>query len=159
MINPKKQLSKMCEFIKENRGELNYDWYIKFRPEIMLMEQIPFNKLMNNSINARARQYTGPKKIINGMSVGGEGWWNNVKPSIYNDTEINIELDDQLYIYDNNCIKMGVFDNYNYKDVVENEAIHDTFWKSKSINLNVMELQDLEIHDILTIYLSQFSLE
>ncbi len=55
MINPKKQLSKMCDFIKENRGQLNYDWYIKIRPEIMLMEQIPFDTLMSNSINARAR--------------------------------------------------------------------------------------------------------
>jgi hypothetical protein len=128
----------MCDFIKENREQLNYDWYVKIRPEIMLMEQIPFNTLMNNSINARARQYTGPKKIINGMSVGGEGWWNHVKPSIYNDKEINIELDDQMYIFDNNCINMGVFNNYNYKDVVENEAIHDIFWKSKNIKLNVI---------------------
>ena len=139
MINPKKQLSKICDFIKENKGQLNYDWYIKIRPEIMLMEQIPFNMLMKNSINARARQYSGPKKIINAMSVGGEGCWNHVKPSIYNPTEINIELDDQIYIYDNNCIKMGAFDNYSYKaDVAENESIHDMFWKSKNINLNLI---------------------
>jgi hypothetical protein len=138
MINPKKQLSKMCDFIKENRGQLNYDWYIKIRPEIMLMEQIPFDTLMSNSINARARQYTGPKKVINGMSVGGEGCWNHVKPSVYNPTETNIELDDQIYIFDDNCIKMGAFDNYNYQDVIENEAIHDAFWKSKNVKLNLI---------------------
>jgi hypothetical protein len=35
MINPKKQLTKICHFIKENREQLNYDWYVKIRPEIM----------------------------------------------------------------------------------------------------------------------------
>jgi hypothetical protein len=90
----------LCDFIKENREQLNYDWYVKIRPEIMLMEQIPFNILMNNSINARARQYTGPKKIMNGMSVGGEGWWNHVKPSIYNDIEINYTSYAHMYYQD-----------------------------------------------------------
>ena len=46
-INNKKQLSKICDFISEHKNELQYDWYIKIRPEMELLDftTIDFNKL------------------------------------------------------------------------------------------------------------------
>ena len=79
IINNKYQLSKICDFISDNINTLDYDWYIKTRPEVKLLEQINFKILSNTSINARARVYRGPKQIIHGMSVNGSNdIWKNV---------------------------------------------------------------------------------
>ena len=57
IINQKRQFSKICDFITEYKNELDYDWYIKIRPEVFLFENIPFHQLSNQAINARARVY------------------------------------------------------------------------------------------------------
>ena len=69
MINHKFQLSKICDFITDYKTELQYDWYMKIRPDIKLLENINFNMLCENSINARARVYYGPKQIKYGNSL------------------------------------------------------------------------------------------
>jgi hypothetical protein len=63
LINTKQQFSKLCDFITDYKSELDYDWYMKIRPDINLLEQIPFNTLLDRAINARARVYFGPKKL------------------------------------------------------------------------------------------------
>jgi hypothetical protein len=78
IINTKYQLSKICDFITEYKNELDYDWYVKIRPDMILLEEINFEKLAENSTNARARVYKGPLKLEYGMSVGGNGFWKNL---------------------------------------------------------------------------------
>jgi hypothetical protein len=102
------------------------------------MEQIPFESLCQNSINARARQYKGPLKLRNGMSVGGEGWWRHVQVSEYAETEERVELDDQIYIFHRNVIDAGAFDKILYVNAVEHEGFHDMVWKERNIHLNVI---------------------
>jgi hypothetical protein len=145
IVNQKHQFSKICDFISDNKCVLNYDWYVKIRPDIKLLEAINFNILSDNSINARARYYSGPKCIKNGMSVNGEGIWRNIGDCYYDMYERNIILDDQIYIFHNNVIKMGAFDKvnpveYNNDIVKSNEWIQSRIWKNRNISFNVIGL-------------------
>jgi hypothetical protein len=45
IINTKLQLCKITDFIIENKDNLNYDWYIKTRPDVKLLDQINFDIL------------------------------------------------------------------------------------------------------------------
>jgi hypothetical protein len=68
VINTKKQLSKVCDFLSAIPNE--YDWYIKTRPDIEFVDRINFSNLKPGYINARVRVYKGPRKLKNGASVG-----------------------------------------------------------------------------------------
>jgi len=100
VINPKRQLSKVCDFI--SAMDLEYDWYMKIRPDIKLLEPIPFSMLSKEAINARARVYYGPRYIPYGMSVNGEGIWKDLGDSHYDEVEHDIVLDDMLFLFHNN---------------------------------------------------------
>ena len=78
IINPVRGMSKICDFITKYKDQLDYDWFVKSRPENKLLEPIQFGLLLDNAINARARVYRGPKKIKYGCSVNGEGQWKDV---------------------------------------------------------------------------------
>jgi len=138
MINTKKQLDKICDFISQNT--LDYDWFIKVRPEVKLLEPINFNSLLPNSINGRARVYNGPRNIPYGLTVGGEGAWNMYKDSSYYNYEIDVVVDDQLFIFDKKVIEMGGFSK-NYIDSDNdciNERYHTKYYNSKNININII---------------------
>ena len=100
VINPKRQLTKVCDFISST--ELNYDWYMKIRPDVKLLEPIPFHMLSKDAINSRARVYFGPRNIPYGMSVNGEGIWKDVGDSHYDEVEHDIILDSMLFLFHNN---------------------------------------------------------
>lgn len=141
IINQRKQFSKICDFITEYKNELDYDWFIKFRPEIFLFENIPFHQLSQNSINSRVRQYSGPKRIQYGCSVGGKGMFSNEKPCKYDTYEHNVELDDQMYVFDKNVIDKGGFHLIHTTEHDKNnqhEDFHSLFWISKGIHLNAI---------------------
>jgi len=139
VVNKNKQFSKICDFITDNKKELNYDWFIKIRPDVKLIEMFDFNLLSNKAINARARLYRGPKKIKYGMSVNGEGIWKNIGDCFYNNYEKEVILDDILYIFHNNVVKMGAFDKIP-KTELENEWFHTKIWKNRKIDLNVIHI-------------------
>ena len=147
-INPKKQFNKICDFLSTEKN-LEYDWYIKIRPEIRLLEQIDFTILCEKSINARARHYYGPKQIKNGMSVGGEGIWHTIKDSHICSTEQRVELDDQIYIFHKNVLEMGGFVQIDpYKDENEHEGFHDHYWRLRNISRNVIGIDVIFYHRI-----------
>jgi hypothetical protein len=139
IISSKKQFNKICDFISDYIDYLDYDWYIKFRPEVKLLEQINFNDLLITSINARARVYTGPKKIKYGGSTGGIGVWKNTKHYYYNDEEKDIILDDHIYFFHHNIIKLGGFQRIEpHCDDHESEWFHTKYWNLRNIPLNVI---------------------
>ena len=137
IINNKFKLSKMCDFITEYKHDLDYDWYIKIRPDLRLLEKINFETLSDTSINARARVYNGPKKILYGMSVNGDGIWKHIGNCYYDDCEKETVLDDMMYIFHHNVILMNAFEKFEV-DERENEWLHTNIWKSRNINLNVI---------------------
>ena len=143
IINTKKQLSKICDFISEYKKELDYDWYIKFRPNVKLLEAIDFNKLSHTAINGRARVYIGPKSIKHGLSVGGRGNWEDVKGCFYNDNEIEASLDDQLFIFNNHIIELGAFNRFDKYHDCQNEAHQAWLWKERNILTNVIGINIL----------------
>jgi hypothetical protein len=118
---------------------LNYDWYMKIRPEIKLLDNIDFHILSDNAINARARVYNGPRKIINGMSVNGEGIWKNIGNCHYADREYNIILDDMLYIFHKNIVQKNAFEKIQ-APILEKEAetVHTRIFNQRNIQLNVI---------------------
>jgi hypothetical protein len=149
IINTKKQLSKICDFITEYKSELDYDWYLKIRPEIKLCDNIDFNMLSENAINARARVYNGPRTIKYGMSVNGEGCWKNIGDCHYADREHNIILDDMIYIFHKNIVQKNAFEKIpiplpynNAYDIeyhgCEFEWLHTDIFNQRKIPLNVI---------------------
>lgn len=138
IINTKKQLSKICDFITEYKSELDYDWYMKIRPDIKLFDNIDFTILPNDAINARARVYNGPRKIKYGMSVNGDGCWKNIGNCHYDDNEHDIILDDMLYIFHKNIIENNSFDPISTSIPREDEWIHTGIFNDRKTRLNVI---------------------
>jgi len=136
-INTKYQFSKICDFITDKNYELDYDWYMKIRPDLKLLENINFNLLSVNAINARARVYFGPKKIKYGMSI-------NLRECYYDDNEHNVIVDDQLFIFHKNVLQKGAFDKIEAGSVTgwwgtnENEWVHSIVFESRNIPINVI---------------------
>ena len=136
IVNPKKQLSKVCDFLSEIPND--YNWYIKTRPDIEFMEPIDFSLLKAGHINARVRVYKGTRKLKNGASVGAGSyapWKNDVGFGIIK----KMILDDQVYIFDYSL--KPTFTQFEYNPAsIENEWFHDKYWKSKNIQLNMIPL-------------------
>lgn len=130
IINNKRQLTKVCDFITDYKEQLNYDWYIKTRPEIILYEPINFNQLCPTSINARVRQYTGPKQVRYGTS------YPDYK---YAEVESRCVLDDMIYIFSNNVINQNAFNKINVNQR-ENEWLHSKIWDERDITKNIITI-------------------
>jgi hypothetical protein len=142
VVNPKRQLSKVCDFISDFKEELlEYDWFIKTRPDVKIKEMFYFSGLDINAINARARVYRGPKKIMYGMSVNGEGGWKHIGDCFYDEYEKDIIMDDQIYIFHNTLVQSGKFDKLCEKetgDEAQHEWFHTRIWKEREIPLNII---------------------
>ena len=140
VINSKRQMGKMCDFISDNKEKMTYDWYVKVRLEIELLSDIDFTTLCPFSINCRARYYTGPKKIKYGCSVGGIGGWSKHKVTQYSEMVSEIIADDQIYIFHKNVINMGGFTylSKEHEITANHEWDHTEMWKSRNININVV---------------------
>jgi hypothetical protein len=138
IINSNKQLTKICDFITDYKSKLNYDWYIKIRPDMKLLENINFNILSKTAINARARLYKGPAKIKYGMSINGKGGsWSDIGDCYYDETEYDVILDDMFFIFHNNVIQLNAFDKIHF-DGQEHEWFHTEIFNSRKIALNVI---------------------
>ena len=136
IINHRQQFRKVFDFINENKSELNYDWYMKIRPDVKLLENIDFTTLSKNAVNARARVYYGPKKIKYGMSVNGEGIWKNIGDCYYCENE-GVILDDQIYLFTDTVIKMDAFDLF-HEDRHQSEWTFTYLLLSRNIPMNVI---------------------
>lgn len=141
IINPRKQYTKICDFIKTHKDDCNYDYYIKTRPEIKLLEQINFDMLSDTAINARARVYRGPQTIKYGMSVNGKGPWEKIGDCTHDVCEKELILDDMFYIFHNNVIKQGAFKSGLYNDNDEHEWFHTLRWKECKIDLKIIGIR------------------
>lgn len=139
IINPKRQFSKICDFITEYKYELQqYDWFIKIRPEVFLFEKFQFHQLSSQAINARARHYVGPRKILYGSSIGGLGSMIN-DYYMYDTYEHDIILDDHIFIFHKNIIDKHAFDKFIYDDETpENEYYQSNIWESRNIDFHVI---------------------
>lgn len=146
IINTKKQFSKICDFITEHRSTLEYDWYMKVRPEVKLLEQINFDRMSETAINARARAYHGPKRIKHGMSINGAGIWREIGDCTYEENEHSIALDDMLFIFHRNIVEMNAFYNDEFGDIegywgdLEIEWMQTKVYTNRNIPLNVIGL-------------------
>jgi hypothetical protein len=138
MVNSKRQLSKICDFITEYKSELNYDWYMKIRPDVRLLDTIAFDTLDKHAINARARIYNGPRRIEHGMSVNGEGRWKHVGDCLYSTYEHDIILDDQVYIFHNSVVKNNAFEKFLEPLFPEQELQHAQLFNKRKIPFNVI---------------------
>jgi hypothetical protein len=139
-INTDKILTRLVDFIITYKDELDYDWFIRIRPEVHLLENIPFDTLCMESINARARVYYGKKRIQYGLSTNGEGMWNYIRDCELRDEE-QVYLDDMLIIFHRN--NLDKFVPYLYSDYPSdynnhNEWAHDTYYKDIHITKNVI---------------------
>ena len=134
IINTKKQMGKICDFISDY--QLDYDFFMKCRPDVRLLESIDFFNLSKDAIHARARVYYGPIEIKYGMSVNGAGIWRNIGECYYFPEEKYIILDDMVYIFHKNIAKNAFI---KLKETAkENEWFHSKIFKERNIKLNVI---------------------
>jgi hypothetical protein len=63
IVNNTKILSRLTKFIFKYKNQFEYDWFIRIRPEVELLESLDFSKMCQQSINARARVYKEKKKL------------------------------------------------------------------------------------------------
>jgi len=140
-ISDKKILGRLCDFITKYRDTLDYDWYMRIRPEVELSVPIDFATLNEGAMNARAREYSGPKSILYGASVGGEGMWESQGNECrYNDNETIVILDDQLILFHRTLIVNRVFEPVtDNRD--ENEWVHTHLWVSRGVPLNIVGIK------------------
>lgn len=138
VINSNKQIEKLCDFITEYKSVFDYDYYMKIRPDIKLLEQINFDLLSKNAINARARVYRGPKKIQYGMSINGVGCWKYIGDCYYDDVEKEVILDDQIFIFHKNIVELGAFDKIEPIMGWQHEWAQTKIFNDRKIPLNVI---------------------
>lgn len=149
VVSPKKQLDKICDFISECTE--SYDWYVKIRAEVKLLEQLDFSSFCKNSINARARVYNGPLSIKNASAVGGQGYLDYIHAIHYSPELKEIVLDEMIYIFHKNVVEKlgftpitdeerGRKDWYFTSLWNQHEWYHTAVWKSRGIPLNLIGL-------------------
>jgi hypothetical protein len=125
----------MCDFITEYKDQLDYDWFVKTRPEIKLLQQLSFD-LAENTIHARARMYKGPQRIKYASSLMG-GDESSYKQ--YRTTEQELVLDDQIYLFHKSVMEKGGFASCQ-QGRREDEWLHKYVWSQRGIQQNMIGL-------------------
>ena len=142
-----RQFIKMVEVFKFlNNNNTSYDWYIKVRPDLLVLDNIDKSFLSScdeNSLNARIRFYIGPELNIKyGAShITNDAW---CKSWIYNHSLLTIAPDDQIYIFHNNiankCFEPIIYSNIS-NEVIDYYYFHcNTGWTlNKIYTHNIIE--------------------
>jgi len=148
VVSSRKQLDKICDFVSSCTE--SYDWYVKIRAEVKLLEQLDFDSFCPNSINARARVYNGPLQIKHGAAVGGDGYLDYVHAVHYSPELKEIILDDILFIFHRNLVEKGKFAPITDEErgrqewyvgyPYQHEWFHTGFWKHRQIPFNLISL-------------------
>ena len=151
-VNPKAQVSKICDFISENRDKMNYDWYFRTRPEeeILDFDCINFESLPKDAVSARAREYMGPFTGKYSCSVGGEGSFKHVKACFYKTDLEKLVLDSNDYIFHKTVVENGGFSKITQDEKEwekstgihnENEWFFDHIMVSRNIKKNIIDIK------------------
>jgi len=146
VVSTKMQLDKVCDFVSECPP---YDWYVKLRSEVKLLDQLDFDSYPKDSINARARVYTGPLSIKYASSAGGQGYLHYVHAIHHSEELEEFILDDAIYIFHKTVVEKGGFapltegergrrDWYFTSPGKQHEWFHTAVWKSRKIPLNLI---------------------
>ena len=151
-INTKNQISKLCDFISENKNTLNYDWFFRTRPEneIVDFDTINFSKLPKNAVSARAREYIGPFMGKHSCSVGGEGEYIYIKECNYKKNKEKLVIDDTI-VFNKTVIDKGGFvpltndEEIKYNNLKSTPVRHDEWFLtnmlvSRGIHLNIIDI-------------------
>ena len=144
VVNPLCQIRKLHDFVGKYHPCLQYDWFIKTRPDIKMLEPLRFDWLNPNAINARARVYKGPKAIPYGMSVNGpHDIFSNIKDSVAKEAlETEVVLDDQFFVFSHKVVAAGAFRPVIVlPNVCSNEWVQSDIFKARNIPLNVIGMQ------------------
>ena len=141
IVNNSRQFTKITQFVSSHKEELinDYKWFIKFRPEVMMLQSIDFAELQIGHINARARQYKGPKRIPHGASIDPISLPHVFPHEFkYCDTESHVVLDDMIYIFDDFTILSGGFDVVPDVGARQDEWFHSKIWANRGLRFNVL---------------------
>jgi hypothetical protein len=148
-INPNLQMAKICDFITENKDTLNYDWFLRTRPEEELLDFdcINFESLPKDAVSARAREYAGPFTGKYSCSVGGEGSFKDIKECLYKPTLEKIILNSDIYAFHKTVIDKGAFSKLTneeeswgtqYDKNTQSEWFFSHILSSRGIHLNII---------------------
>jgi hypothetical protein len=157
ILSDKFQLSKICDFLSSSCDIYQYEWFIKFRPEIELLENITYeklNSLCKKSINSRVRIYEGNRSLKYATSIRDQQC-EKYEIIFHKDKDDIIWIDDMFYIFNKNVIyakgfihitnedKSKYLENSKHIDkysICENEweEFHTFIWKKRKINLEIL---------------------
>ena len=121
----------MCNFFNEYQHSINdYTWFIKIRPDMIINELTDMKLLIPGKINTRARVYLGPKKVLFGSSIGGDGCYSGIKDNFFSEKEDLIVIDDWFIAFDKSVVEKGVFKIY------DKDEINDDLYQQYHVDLN-----------------------
>jgi hypothetical protein len=144
-VNTKRQISKLCDFISENKETLKYDWFFRTRPESEMVDfdTIDFSNLPKNAVSARAREYLGPFRGKHACSVGGEGEYIHIKECKYKDNKEKLVIDDTI-VFHRTVIDKGAFAPLSPEKEADNirqdEWLLTNMLVSRGIELNIIDI-------------------
>lgn len=144
MKSNQRQMGKICEFITLNRMKLNYDWFIKTRPDIEHLQDFTLDELSPDCINSRARTYKGPQSIKYGHSVGGKGIFEAHKhKASYSENLISLLPDDQFYIFSKTIVEDEIFNELKSKtkDLKQDEKFHRKIWEQRGAKFKIIGIK------------------
>ena len=148
-INSKMQISKICDLISKYGHKLNYDWFVRTRPEIELLDfdEINFHKLPKDAVSGRARVYRGPHTRKHSCSVGGVGDHSEYVNCKYRNKEEEVTIDSNFYVFHKNVVDKGGFSKISGAQGVEDghpgrdredEWYLSSIMLSRGIKLNII---------------------
>ena len=162
-------MSKLCKLFETINYD-DYNWYIKIRPELTLMENIDLNtikKCCKNSVNGRVRHYFGPYiNIKNAVSIPNHQIIScqnsdiNIKDWNRNDfkykKDVSLAPCSLIYIFSNLVAKKIIdidvkkLEGENIPKGIKNhligeinsqhEGFHGAYYKYSNINYNIIGL-------------------
>jgi len=141
-----KQIHKLWQFISSN-DLTEYDWFVKMRPEMRLLDTIPLSDCIPDKFNGRARVYRGPKHVKHGMSVMGPGCWGLIVSDYsYNEHEVEVVMDDQMFMFDRAVVSSGVFGEIDIQNTHWPEHNMTKILTKHGVQLSVIGL-NVELYD------------
>ena len=149
-LSPNLQFNKMCDFL--NQLNERYDWYIKSRPEIEMLENFDLQKLeqcFSNSINSRFYKLNLKNSNIDRKSIINNTY-NLIE--LYNDilnNKIELYIDDQIYIFDDK-VRDIAFKKINNEELYnlnlnnrkrEDEVFHTLMFINRNVKLQTINIK------------------
>jgi hypothetical protein len=138
--DPEKQHSKMCNLYAEM--EHDHLWYVKYRPEMIFLEEFDIEKCSKDKLSTRARYYTGPKRLKYGGSCPKHCV--DEKTYVYSKKETRVIMSDQFYVVPRKISDRAFKRPKKKYNGFEAECYHTGCFSDNGVKFNIIDVNFFE---------------